>query len=670
MTPVAKDPHASTETRARIVGEAAVPPRDGSIFRFGAGQHIQDAEPPLGRAASAGALTIVHVSRQFTPGIGGLENYVEQLARRQLASGHRVRVVTLDRIFSDPSAARLGAHDMHEGIEVVRMPFIGSVRYPIAPAVLKHIRDADLVHVHAVDFFCDFLAATAWLHRKPLVLTTHGGFFHTPFLQRLKQIYFAVVTRASLGQYRAVIASSEADFRTFAPISEPRLTLIADPVDTEKFAGRADSTSDALIYFGRLAPNKELSRLIAWFAGIPARGGSRRLIIAGKPMGISVSELVAQARSAGIAKRIEVHEAPTDQELGALIARSAVYCCASSYEGFGLAAIEAASAGLFPVLSDIPAFRDSLGKLGFGMLVDFEEQRTWGDSYERFERSLATHRANFSKAEIESKVAAFGWDGAAGQFEQVYARVLGRSVRRIGSVRIDVLDRDSATAAILDCAARREPRLVTFCNAHTVNVASRDLRLREALESATVLNDGVGLDIASRALFGASFPQNLNGTDFVPHVLASADKPLRVYLVGGAPDVADAAARELVRRYPGVQIAGTTHGYFDESQSAGIIDSIGRSDAQLVLVAMGQPRQEIWAAQHFREIAGPTICVGALLDFVAGRVPRAPAWIRERRVEWAFRLLKEPRRLGGRYVIGNATFLARTMGQKWFASRL
>jgi alpha-1,3-mannosyltransferase len=267
-------------------------------------------------------------------------------------------------------------------------------------------------------------------------------------------------------------------------------------------------------------------------------------------------------------------------------------------------------------------------------------------------------------------VAPFGWEGATDRFERVYGRILGFSVRRIGPVNVDVLDRTSATAAILGSAARQEPKLVTFCNAHTVNLANRDPRLREALARATVLNDGVGLDMASRALFGASFPQNLNGTDFVPHVLASAETALRVYLVGGACDVAEAAGRELCRRNPALQVVGTTHGYFEDRESDAIVEAIRRSGANLVLVAMGQPRQEIWAAQHFREIAGPTICVGALLDFLAGRVPRAPLWIRERRIEWAFRLMKEPRRLTRRYVIGNAAFLARTMGQKWFATRL
>ena len=191
-----------------------------------------------------------------------------------------------------------------------------------------------------------------------------------------------------------------------------------------------------------------------------------------------------------------------------------------------------------------------------------------------------------------------------------------------------------------------------------------------SLKCATVLNDGVGLDIASLALFGASFADNLNGTDFVPHLLASADKPLRVYFIGGAEGVADAASLAVANRYPSIEVAGIAHGYFDDEESETIVEAVRKSRANLVLVAMGQPRQEIWASCHFEEIAGPVICVGALFDFLAGRLPRAPEWMRKYRVEWAYRLMNEPRRLARRYLIGNPLFLARIVRQKWSGRRI
>ena len=115
-------------------------------------------------------MRIVHVVRQFYPAIGGFESVVYELAATQVAGGHSVRVVTLDRLFKTETPGKLSARDAVSGIEIVRIPYVGSTRYPIAPSVLKHIRDADIVHVHAIDFFYDFLAWTKPLHRRKLVV--------------------------------------------------------------------------------------------------------------------------------------------------------------------------------------------------------------------------------------------------------------------------------------------------------------------------------------------------------------------------------------------------------------------------------------------------------------------------------------------------------------------
>jgi alpha-1,3-mannosyltransferase len=167
-------------------------------------------------------MRIAHVTRQFTPAVGGLENVVHNLARAQLSGGRQVRVITLNRDFARPDLV-LPARENIEGIDVVRLPYRGSRRYPIAPTVLCHIKGADIVHVHAIDFFFDFLALTSPWHRQPLVVTPHGAFFHTRFAARLKLIYFHTVTRVLLRAYRAVINVSRHDH---------------EPVPTDQTAGR------------------------------------------------------------------------------------------------------------------------------------------------------------------------------------------------------------------------------------------------------------------------------------------------------------------------------------------------------------------------------------------------------------------------------------------------
>lgn len=620
--------------------------------------------------AQRGPLKILHVVRQFHPGIGGLEEFVAQLARRQSAAGLDVRVMTLNRVFNDPNAHVLPRTELRDGYRIERIPFRGSARYSFAPSVLRRIGDCDIIHVHAVDFFADYLAATVVIHRKPMVLTTHGGFFHTSFAQGLKRTYFATVTRASLSQFGAVIACSVEDEKTFRPIAGSRLVLIPNPVDVDKFAAGANAASSTYIYFGRIAPNKRVDRLLAWFAGLAATRPDVRLIVAGKPMGVDIGTLRTLAKDLGVDERVEFHVSPTTEELRHLIARSSVYLCASSYEGFGLAAVEAASAGLVPALSDIPPFADTVAKLRFGLLIDFDEADSWPNSYCRLDAERALFQASFRPEEIRRAVKPFDWAAAVPKFEAIYRQVIGSERRRIGRLSIAVCNRDQAKHRILASAAAGEPLMVAFANAHSVNLASSDASFRAAMDEALVLNDGFGVDIASKALFGVPFPNNLNGTDFVPEMLAGATSPLRLFLIGGRPGIAERAADTIVKRFVGVKIVGTGSGFFNRNEEETQVSRIVESGANMVLVAMGQPLQEEWAQRHWRSLSAPCLCVGALFDFLAGEVPRAPPVVRRLRLEWAYRLLQEPRRLAKRYLIGNLAFVGRLATQRLLGPRL
>jgi alpha-1,3-mannosyltransferase len=226
----------------------------------------------------------------------------------------------------------------------------------------------------------------------------------------------------------------------------------------------------------------------------------------------------------------------------------------------------------------------------------------------------------------------------------------------IGPVRVRGLDYQAALSTVAAMLDSPDKQVVAFCNAHTVNLSRRDARFRHALDRALVLNDGVGVDLARRVLYGTPFPDNLNGTDFTPALLGTVRRPLRLFLLGSRPGVAERAADVLAERFPGHRIVGTRDGFFDPSEGAAVADAIARSRADLVLVGMGQPRQELWAVEHGQATGAVVMCVGAYLDFVAGVVRRAPDWVRKGRLEWLFRLASEPGRLAGRYLIGNPRF--------------
>lgn len=237
-------------------------------------------------------------------------------------------------------------------------------------------------------------------------------------------------------------------------------------------------------------------------------------------------------------------------------------------------------------------------------------------------------------------------------------------IRQIGLLAIDVRSPPEAQSEVLASVRNGRPMMVAFANAHSVNLASTSTPLRRAMNEALLLNDGVGLDIASKLLFGAPFPANLNGTDFVPACLAASQTPVRLFLVGGKSGVAQSAGRAIEKASPNVEVVGTLSGYFSADEEEDQLFQIKQSGANMVLVGLGQPIQELWAQRNWRKISGPCICVGGLFDFLTLKVPRAPHVIRRLRLEWAFRLAMEPRRLANRYLVGNAKFLMSVIRQK------
>ncbi len=241
--------------------------------------------------------------------------------------------------------------------------------------------------------------------------------------------------------------------------------------------------------------------------------------------------------------------------------------------------------------------------------------------------------------------------------------------RRIGDIVVESVDGSAAVARIESAVAAHTPLVVAFCNAHSVNLARHDAALVQSLEGALVLNDGIGVDLASRLLYGAPFPENLNGTDFTSRVLADIARPLRIFLIGGRPGVAEQAGDILGARYPRHMIVGVRDGYFATDARDSIFDEVAAAQPDLVLAAMGQPIQELWAAEYVARGPGVVMCIGAYLDFVAGVVPRAPTLVRTLRAEWLFRLAIEPRRLARRYLIGNFVFLAHVIGQRFAGDR-
>lgn len=220
-------------------------------------------------------------------------------------------------------------------------------------------------------------------------------------------------------------------------------------------------------------------------------------------------------------------------------------------------------------------------------------------------------------------------------------------------------------------AAARPCRYVVTPNVDHAVMYQSNAALRAAYaDAALVLADGMPVVWASR-LLRRPLPERVTGSDLVPALFAGAtpDRPLRVYLLGAMPGVADRAARHIAERWPGVVVVGTYSpplGFErDAQENARILRRIADAKPDALIVGFGAPKQELWVhAQRERIDASVVLCVGATIDFLAGEKRRAPVWMRRAGVEWLHRCLTEPRRLARRY-LKDAVVFPRLLWHEW-----
>lgn len=232
----------------------------------------------------------------------------------------------------------------------------------------------------------------------------------------------------------------------------------------------------------------------------------------------------------------------------------------------------------------------------------------------------------------------------------------------IGHVPVDVVTLAGALDAVARLVEAGRGGAVFTPNVDHVVKAERDPELRAAYAAADLsLADGMPLVWASR-LLGTPLPERVAGADLVlPLAARAAERGWSIYLLGGAPGDAERAAGELVRRF-GVRIAGVDAarielGETDAAEHRAVVDRIRAAAPDLVYVALGAPKQELWIHRHRAELGSTVLLgVGASLAFVAGTVARAPRWMARAGLEWLHRLGHEPRRLWRRYLVDDVAF--------------
>ena len=297
-----------------------------------------------------------------------------------------------------------------------------------------------------------------------------------------------------------------------------------------------------------------------------------------------------------------------------------------------------------------------LERVPVGAILDFADAEAAARS---FGAAIAALKEDYAACgqQAQKGVSRYAWPSVAREIQAIYDNVLGTKERTIFGVPVRVTTREDAVAR-LDAEAADHPVSVAFLNAHGANIARRNGAFSQCLQNSVVLNDGIGVDLASLWLYGRRFPENLNGTDFTIDYLARTRRSYSIYLFGARRRVVTQAAIRLGAKLSRHRIVGYHDGYFRPEDGADIVADIRRSGADLLLVGLGNPAQELWIAEHMEEIGcRVAFAVGALFDFISGSTPRAPQWVRQCRGEWLYRLLLEPRRLAGRYLLGNFWFL-------------
>lgn len=228
-------------------------------------------------------------------------------------------------------------------------------------------------------------------------------------------------------------------------------------------------------------------------------------------------------------------------------------------------------------------------------------------------------------------------------------------------IYVDSLGMEESVARISGAIEQRSPLRVVTANPEMIHAARHNEQLKKTINTAGLVTpDGVGVVWAAGYL-GKPVVERVTGIDLVENLLPLAQKHgWRIFLLGAKPGIAELAARRIVANYPGI-ILQTHHGYFTPHEEKNVIEQIGAFKPDLLWAGLGAGKQEFWLESH-PGLATVSIGVGGSLDTLAGVTERAPVFIRKCKLEWLYRLCKEPKRIKRQLVLPR--FVLKVMEEK------
>jgi exopolysaccharide biosynthesis WecB/TagA/CpsF family protein len=510
---------------------------------------------------------------------------------------------------------------------------------------------------------------------KPVVTTVHDL---APLrLERkydpLRQFYLSRILPwllARAGKLVAISNSTATDLTELAGIPATEITLAPNGYESQRFHAQpqaddsevlvrhglqADLAHPYLLYVARIEhPGKNhLGLLQAWQLLPEDLRSQHTLVLAGSDW--KSAEVVHAWVNEHQPQNVKFLGFVPDQDLPALYRHASLYVQPSLYEGFGIPLVEAMASGVAVLSSNCGA----LPEVG-GQAVQLVEPTPQAMAI-AIERLLQRPELRRQMAQAGLKRAQqFSWERHAqviAELAQPSEKVVLQGLALFNGPMSQVLD--TITARI---QARQQTRLY-YVNADCLNLAWHDSTYRQALQQADLLlPDGSGVSLGAK-LTGQKLVENLNGTDmFLPLCEMAQAQGLKVWFLGGKPEVNPALVAQVQARWPKLQIVGAHHGFIRPEQEKSLLQQIRNDAPDILFVAMGAPRQELWIQTHAETLQIPLMLgVGGLFDFYSGRIPRAPILLRRLGLEWCWRLLQEPTRLWQRYLIGNPLFVLRML---------
>lgn len=358
-------------------------------------------------------MKILQVCNHFHPCIGGVERYVKDLCKNLIKLGHKSDVLCLNTC---TRGERLPECEEYNGIRIFRVPYINFRIYKPAPSVLKFLKKYDVIHVHSLGFFSDFFALTKFMHKKPLILSTHGGIFHTKAFSFLKFVYFNLWCRIILKKFNKIVAVSRSDEKLFSAIAS-NVELIPNGIEVGDFRIEREAENNALLYVGRISRNKRIDKLIEAIAILKKDIPDVKLYVIGEDWEGILENLKDLAKKRNAENNvIFLGRIDKREEIAEYYSKAKFFVSASEYEGFGISVLEAMAAGCIVIVNDIEAFREFVGDGENGFIVDYSDPEKAAEIIlELIHRDLIT-----IGSEAQKTAGIYDWKNTIKKVEKLY----------------------------------------------------------------------------------------------------------------------------------------------------------------------------------------------------------------------------------------------------------